>query len=144
MLRILFSLAIVGALLVPTVNPALAKGGKAAKAAAKAAAKSKAKEKAKAKAKSKSKKFKKNQAKLQEEADNAREELKKEEEKAKWNEARIDRIATLADKKGDEALKKVAENLKTMEKERHDAIVAYYEPIAAKAPPKEEPAAAEE
>lgn len=139
MLRTLFSIVIAGALLLPgAVNVASAKSGKAAKAAAKAAAKEKAKEAAKAKATGKAKKFKVNQAKLQEEADKAREAIKTSEETGKTNTARIDYIEKLAEAKKDDALKEVAKTLREKEGERHKLILAYYEPIAAKAPPKEE------
>jgi len=141
MLRTLFSVLIAGALLIPgTVDVANAKSGKADKAAAKAAAKAQAKAAAKGKAKGKAKKFKKDQAAIQAEADAARDAMKASEELGKKNAARIDYIEKVAEAKTDEALKAVVKTLRDKEGERAKLVTAYYEPIAAKAPPKDEPA----
>jgi colicin import membrane protein len=144
MFRKLLSFAVIGLLLGPgAVSVASAKSGKAAAEAAKAEAKAKAKEAAKKEAvekgKDKAKAFGAKNDKLIEEAKAAVEELKKETDKAKWNEARLARISKLAAAKNDPALSELIGKLKAKEDERHKAILAYYEPLAAKAPA-EEPA----
>jgi hypothetical protein len=134
-MRVLPSLFVAAMLMGPgAMSDASAKSGKADKQAAKAAAKADAKADAKAAAKAKNKKVHKSAAKEKEEALAAVETLKKETEKATWNDARINRIAWLAGAKNDEALKVVAERLKTKEMERAKLVKDYYEPLAAKAP----------
>ncbi|MFH1812428.1 MAG: hypothetical protein ABIJ09_27090 [Pseudomonadota bacterium] len=138
-MRVLLSLFVAAMMLGPgTLSVASAKSGKADKKAAKAAAKADAKADAKAMAKGKNAKVHKNAAKEKEAALAAVEELKKETEKATWNNARIERVAWLANAKNDEALKVMVERLKTKEMERAKLVKDHYEPIAAKAPQAEE------
>ncbi|MBN2359619.1 MAG: hypothetical protein JXR83_09190 [Deltaproteobacteria bacterium] len=145
MVRTMFSLAVIGLLLGPgAVSVASAKTGKAEAAAAKAEAKAKAKEAAKAAAKAEVKAEVKQvkaakvaKAKDLEAAKAAVEEMKKEAEKATWNQARLDRISKLATAKNDAALTELVGKLKAKEDERHKLVTAYYEPLAAKAPPEE-------
>lgn len=135
MFRKLLSFAVIGLLLGPgAVSIASAKSGKAAAEAAKAEAKAKAKEQALEQAKAKSKAAATKAVNKLEDYKAAVEEVKKEAEKAKWNEARIARISKLAATKNDPALSELVGKLKAKEDERHKAILAYYEPLAAKAP----------
>jgi len=138
MVRTLLSLAVIGLLLGPgAVSVASAKTGKAAAAAAKDEAKKKAKEQALEQAKANSKVAATKAVNKLEDYKAAVEEMKKEADKAKWNQARLARISKLAATKNDAALTELVGKLKVKEDERHKLIADYYEPLAAKAPAEE-------
>ena len=130
-LRVVMSLIIAIMLVGPgMVTQTQAKSGKAAAKAAK----SKAKAQAKAKAKTKTKAIAKDLAQDRVAADAAREELKKESEKAAYNQARITVILWHAGVNNDAALKEMGQRLKTKEGDRHKAVTDHYEAIVAKTP----------
>ena len=141
LLRSLTAALAIGFFLSPAMSSQVwAKSAKAAKAAAKAKAKAAAKAAAKAKAHSKAKVAGK---KIKADADAAKlaaEEMKKENSKHALNLARVARVKAIAEAKADEALKIVAERLRTKEDARHKLVADHFAPMAAKAPAKEEAA----